>query len=422
MTKRWQDKYERVRNVAGGGQGDALVARLRQGGEEVFIKILKHQNDLMRRKRMHREVEAYRTLEHAGIPVLVDSNSHQFDNLEFKLFLASRMVDGPTLTSYIEANGPMSLIEAQALVDRLLDIISYCHANGYVHRDVKPDNIILRDGLVSDAVLVDFGLSFDSSNESQQTDHGEELGNRFLRLPELSAGSEVKRDPRSDLTFVAGVFFYAITAKSPSTLADASGRMPHQREGARAILLESTTDQCLKRLLRLFDQAFHMYIDHRYQDAAMMRRDFSSITASSEFEVPFPDRIKQLKDRLGAGSVAFEKRVAEKLSRGLDLIQSAMASLQGQLGLSNSQTGYELNPSHGIAKNKLALMPNGRTVEEYVHFQVEVLGDELVFSAAYRDKVFQGFGRLPLSAPFNDPNLERTIQSIFLAQVENVLP
>jgi serine/threonine-protein kinase len=422
VTRRWQDKYDRIRDVGGGGQGDALVARPQAGGEAVFVKVLRHQNDLMRRKRMHREVEAYRTLEHPGIPALVDSNSHEFEDLEYKLFLASKLIDGPTLTTYVETSGPLRISDAAVLVDRLLDIVAYCHANGYVHRDIKPDNIILRGDAFADPVLVDFGLSFEASNELQQTEHGEELGNRFLRLPELSAGSEVKRDPRSDIAFVAGVFLYCLTATNPSTLADARGKMPHQREGAREHLQASIDPEHFKRLARLFDQAFQMNIDHRYQDASGMKRDLSTITAAADTEKSNADRVKELKKRMGAGDVAYEKQVVEKLNRAMNLIRSAMNEVQKQFDLSNSQTGFEMDPALRIAKNSLALMPHGRKVGEYIRFTVEVFGDELVFSAAYRDKQFRGFGRLPFSKPFNDSELDDELQAIFLSQLEDAVP
>lgn len=422
VTKRWQDRYERVRGVGGGGQGDALVAQPRAGGEAIFVKVLRHQNDLMRRKRMHREVEAYRTLDHPSIPALVDSNSHEFEDFDYKLFLASTLIDGPTLTSYVETRGPLRASGALALVDRLLTIVTYCHANGYVHRDIKPDNILLRRDAFADPVLVDFGLSFEASGELQQTEHGEELGNRFLRLPELSAGSEAKRDPRSDLAFVGGVFLYCLTGMYPSTLADANGRMPHQRDGIRLRLQASVDPEHSKRLARFFDQAFQMQIDHRYQDAAGMQRDLSAITANTDAERSNAERIQDLKKRMGAADVAYEKLVVEKLNRALELIRSAMGPLQTQFGLSNSQTGYEMDPALRIAKNSLAMMPHGSKVGEHVRFTVEVVGDELVLSAAYRDKHFPGFGRLPFSAPFNSTHLEDEVQAIFLSQLEDAVP
>jgi len=198
--------------------------------------------------------------------------------------------------------------------------------------------------------------------------------------------------------------------------------MPHQRDGVREHLQASIDSEHFKRLARFFDQAFQMNIDHRYQGASGMQRDLRAITETTHTERSNADRVEELKKRMGAGDVAYDKQVVEKLNRALKLIQSAMSAVQRQFDLSNSQTGFELDPALRVAKNSLALMPHGRKVTEYIRFTVEVIGDEIVFSATYRDKQFPGFGRLPFSTPFNDSELEDEVQAIFLGQLEDAVP
>ena len=122
-----------------------------------------------------------------------------------------------------------------------------------MHRDVKPDNIILADDDPGRPVLLDFGLSFRKGSDIDfETEHGQEVGNRFLRLAELSAGSFLKHDERSDLSFAAGILFYLLTGEPPYILQDANGRLPHQRDEAFA-MLQDLAGARLARLTSLFD-------------------------------------------------------------------------------------------------------------------------------------------------------------------------
>lgn len=110
----------------------------------------------------------------------------------------------------------------------------------HIHRDIKPGNIILKNNAWEDPVLVDFGMSHHEDDEKKEISLDQEIDNRFLRLPEFSTGSTLKRDPRSDITHCAGVFFYMLTNIWPSVLIDENECMPHQRTLGRKKLLENS--------------------------------------------------------------------------------------------------------------------------------------------------------------------------------------
>ncbi len=131
---------------------------------------------------------------------------------------------------------------------------------------------------------MDFGLIYkDGVTESFETEHGQELGNRFLRLPELAVGSEAKQDARSDISF-AGVLFYVLTGMAPATLSDENGRMPHQRPGA--VALSSVAGAALMSLLGFLDRAFSPSTRHRFTSAAEMRGAFETVMSMIESHGP----------------------------------------------------------------------------------------------------------------------------------------
>ena len=123
-NKPWMDKWVAVDGLsASGGQGKVTFVEREpaRGNDERFVlKVLKSQKDPDRRGRMHREVAALQSLEHAGIPRYVDSNASQFKDLDVPLFLVSEFIPGPTLEKYVTGT-PVDSQTAIACVLKLLD-------------------------------------------------------------------------------------------------------------------------------------------------------------------------------------------------------------------------------------------------------------------------------------------------------------
>jgi serine/threonine protein kinase len=131
-------------NYCSGGQASAKYLRDRATGRTAFLKILSRQKDLERRARFFREATAYETANHKLIPKLIESNAHRHSNPEFTLFLLTDFIEGPTLAEFINSHGRLSFDDATTVLRALLEVVEYCHTNGWIHRDIKPDNIILQ--------------------------------------------------------------------------------------------------------------------------------------------------------------------------------------------------------------------------------------------------------------------------------------
>ena len=245
-----------MREISGGGQGKAMLARKKNDKHEGFLKVVRDPSYSERRKRFFREASAYDTMDSTGIPRLIESNSHRHVDGEVVPYIVTEFVEGPTLHRW-RRDQPRVQIEASiGTTKELLGILSECHNSDLVHRDIKPDNVVFAGGDPNRPILLDFGLNFQkASKHDLATEQGQELGNRFLRLPELSAGSPGKQDPRSDITLAAGILYYLLTGNAPRLLQDHEGRLPHQRDQELATL-KCVAGSSLYRLLGLFDLAF----------------------------------------------------------------------------------------------------------------------------------------------------------------------
>jgi serine/threonine protein kinase len=284
MAKRhpWDERWESVKHLGAGGQGTTTLVKRRGGDDSVFVlKRLNRQNDPERRARMRREAVALQTLGHPGIPRYVDCNTQEYAN-DVPLFIVLEHIPGPTLEEFV-ADNAMALDDALAMAMVLTDILSYCHERNIGHRDIKPDNIILRNSSAREPVLIDFGQSFNLDTTAEPiggTQTNEQMGNRFLILPEHRVPGDSKRDLRSDLTSCCGVLFYALTREMPTMLRDASGHAPHERDSVRSGF-EALASTRRLALLRLFARGFLHRVDDRWQTAAELNEALSGVTQAA---------------------------------------------------------------------------------------------------------------------------------------------
>jgi serine/threonine-protein kinase len=120
-------------------------------------------------------------------------------------------VDGETLTQRVRRTGPLGPAEAARLLQEVAWALSYAHGRGVVHRDIKPDNILL-ERATGRALVTDFGIAR-TTTPSGLTQVGEVVGTPQFMSPEQAAGESL--DGRSDLYSLGIVAFFAVTGKLP---------------------------------------------------------------------------------------------------------------------------------------------------------------------------------------------------------------
>jgi serine/threonine-protein kinase len=422
LPKQWRDNWDWVGDSPSGGHSYTHLVRAKEDrhGPVCFLKVLKEQQSVERRERMSREVAAYRTLSHCGIPKLIDTNAEHFDKLDFKLYLVTERVEGPTLNQWRESQQAVSALEAVNLTHRLVEIVDFCHKSDVVHRDIKPDNILLRDGSPADPVLVDFGLSFNADEEHvNDTATNAELGNRFLRLADLSPSSENKHDERSDLTFCGGILLYAITGIVPGVLMDALGRLPHQRPLQREKLVAAIDDENWGRFLGVFDHSFQPVIGLRWSSAAALKQ------ALDQLRKPRPPsatsherRWQQVQEFSALPSSRTEDELLALIREGIERVDEVVIAMGERTGgtFTRTQTAQHMDLSERTITTLLALAKPGTTPKHWARIQVIVAGDELVFSSNL-DGSAQDFYRTSCSQPIYDESFKTGVEELFLDQV-----
>ena len=135
-------------------------------------------------------------------------------------------VDGETLTERVRLGGPLGTAEAVRLIQEIAWALSYAHGRGVIHRDVKPDNILL-ERATGRALVTDFGIACSIAVYGLDA-QSEVVGTPHFMSPEQAAGDAV--DGRADLYSLGIVAFYAVT-----------GRVPFDGENANAIIAQQLT-------------------------------------------------------------------------------------------------------------------------------------------------------------------------------------
>jgi serine/threonine-protein kinase len=166
------------------------------------------------------------------------------------------------------------------------------------------------------------------------TELGQELGNRFLRIPDLAAG-RVRSDPRADVTMAVGVLFYLLTGHAPRVLADESLRPPHIAFG-EWIPKALVSDPRWTLLRRLFDVGFQPAVDLRFQTADALRQRLDEMLEPPKRAVA-PMRssveVQALNELLSSAIAAAQLRIERAMLESSRLLEQRLKQLAGHNGL-----------------------------------------------------------------------------------------
>ncbi|MGD8606842.1 MAG: serine/threonine-protein kinase [Myxococcales bacterium] len=209
-------RYRIGQVIGAGGTGIVLEAERLATLEPVVVKMLRPAHaanaDLM--SRLRREVEVARRVFHPGIVPVIDHGT-LYDGSPY---LVMKYMRSESLASYLRRCGPLEACEVAVIMARLASILHSVHRHGYVHRDIKPEHILLnRRGYGElDLHLLDFGVcaAETAPPEERARERGRVYGTPSYASPEQASGNPFV-DARADLFGVGITMFEALTGTLP---------------------------------------------------------------------------------------------------------------------------------------------------------------------------------------------------------------
>jgi serine/threonine-protein kinase len=199
--------YKLRRLLGKGGMGEVYEAHDTVKDRVVALKLLPEaaSNDPVFRKRLQREAHsAGRLQEPHVVPI------HDYGEIDGLLYVDMRMIDGKDLRKLLKAYGPLPPARAVAIVRQIASALDAAHESGVMHRDVKPENVIItRDDF---AYLVDFGIA-NAATDEKLTELGTAVGTYAYMAPERFTRDEVTY--RADIYALACVLHECLTGGQP---------------------------------------------------------------------------------------------------------------------------------------------------------------------------------------------------------------
>ena len=277
IGKMLDNRYEILERIGTGGMAVVYKAKCHRLNRLVAIKILKSdlaQNEEFRR-RFNAESQAVAQLSHPNIVSVYDVS--RGGDTEY---IVMELIDGITLKQYMEKRGQLNWRESLHFITQIMRGLSHAHSRGIIHRDIKPQNImVLRDGSVK---VADFGIA--CLADSAQTMTQEALGSVHYISPEQARGD--RPDARSDI-YSSGVVLYEML----------TGRLPFEGESAVSVAIQHLSSIPLARreinpdipeqLELICMKAMAPDLEHRYQSADAMIADLEAFRKNPDVEMKF---------------------------------------------------------------------------------------------------------------------------------------
>lgn len=273
--------YRLIEMIGRGGMAEVFLAEDTRLNRSVAIKFLNSEfrKDPERMRRFNQEARAASALSHPNILII-----HDIGESEGVQFIVSEFVEGETLAARI-SRGKIPLAEAVNIAIQIASALAASHKAGIVHRDIKPDNVMVRDD--GSVKVLDFGLAketgtnfsnsadFDAKTlDRVSTSPGLILGTPQYMSPEQARGKQL--DARSDIFSLGIIIFEMVTGRPPfaggsmaDIIADILGKEPRRLE-------EFLVDPPVT-LIRIVQKALRKNRDERYGTAEHLLSDLKDL-------------------------------------------------------------------------------------------------------------------------------------------------
>jgi eukaryotic-like serine/threonine-protein kinase len=330
-------RYSIERELGRGGMGVVYLAREVRLDRPVALKLLPPslagRPEL--RERFLREARTAAKLSHPNIIPI-----YAVDEVSEYVFFAMAYVEGETLTERVRSRGPLAPTDAARLLREVAWALAYAHAQGVIHRDVKPDNIMLEAGS-GRALVADFGIAAQVSGAAGMGG-GDVIGTPEFMSPEQALGEAV--DAKSDLYGLGVVGYFTLSGRLPFTGKKATEVLAKQVTEVPPSL-SSVADGTPRRLAQTIDKCLAKERDERPANAAALA-DQLGLAIEQRKELPVPLRV-------------FAKRGGRFGGLGSLAYLWALSMVSGMAAAAGSATGAGALAGFGTLLAGLTVVPFG---------------------------------------------------------------
>lgn len=269
------NRYEVVSHIGQGGMADVFLAVDTILNRQVAIKILRADlsTDTVSILRFEREAQAAAALAHPNIVEIYDVGDYKGHH-----YIVMEFVSGKTLKQVIRSRGPLVNEEAIDIMKQLCSAVSEAHARGIIHRDIKPQNVIVKaDGSVK---ILDFGIAT-AKGSMQLTQANNVMGSVHYLAPELARGEPAT--PQSDI-YALGIVLYEMLSGDVPFKADQAVQiaLKHMREAMPSVRsMNASVPQSVENIIT---RATAKEPNNRYRSTADMLQDVSTCLRSERLQ------------------------------------------------------------------------------------------------------------------------------------------
>ena len=276
IGKMLDNRYELLEVIGSGGMAVVYKAKCHRLNRLVAVKVLKSDlaEDADFRRRFRDESQAVAMLSHPNIVSVYDVSRGETE------YIVMELIEGITLKQYMEKRGQLNWREALHFVTQIMRGLRHAHSRGIVHRDIKPQNImVLRDGSVK---VADFGIA--CLSDSGETFTEEALGSVHYISPEQAKGDRI--DARSDI-YSAGVVLYELLTNRLPFEGDSAVSVAIQHLSSVPLSPREINPEVPEALELICMKAMACDIDKRYASADEMLADLEEFRKNPDVDLDF---------------------------------------------------------------------------------------------------------------------------------------
>ena len=277
IGKMLDNRYEILEPIGKGGMAVVYKAKCHRLNRLVAVKILKSDlaQDADFRRRFNAESQAVALLSHPNIVSVYDVS--KAGDTEY---IVMELIDGITLKQYMERRVLLNWRESLHFMTQIMRALSHAHSRGIIHRDIKPQNImVLRDGSVR---VTDFGIA--CLENSAQTLTQEALGSVHYISPEQARGD--RTDARSDI-YSAGVVLYEMLTGRLPFVGDSAVSVAIQHLSSIPLAPREIKSDIPEQLELICMKAMAPDLERRYPSADAMIADLEAFRKNPEVDLDF---------------------------------------------------------------------------------------------------------------------------------------